>query len=140
MTQFGPVEVLVVAFPGSNFSGGIAPALRNVVENGSVNIIDLAFITKDNDETVTMLELDEIGDASVVALDEALEEVFDLLNDEDLLAIGEGLPPGSSAAAIVIEHKWARELAGAVADSDGQVVLNERIPREVVQAAFDALD
>lgn len=97
-------------------------------------------MTKDNAETVTIIELDEIGDDSVVALDEALEEVFDLLNDEDLLAIGEGLLPGSSAVAIVIEHKWARALAGAVADSDGQVILNERIPRDVVQAALDALD
>ncbi len=139
MTQFGPVEVVVVAFPGSNFSGGIAPALAKVVDNGSINIVDLAFITKDNDENINIVELSET-EGPLALLAETLEEVFDLLNDEDLDAIGQGLPPGSSAAAIVIEHKWARELAGAVMDSDGQVVLNERIPRDVVQAALDALD
>ncbi len=140
MPQFGPVDVQVVAFPGSKFTGAIAPALRKVVEKGTINIVDLAFITKDADGSVTILELSDLSDEAKIELDEAIEGVLDLLNDEDLLAIGESLDPGSSAVAIVIEHAWARDLASAVAGSDGHVVLSERIPREVVQAAVAALD
>lgn len=140
MPQFGPVDVQVVSFPGSKFTGAIAPALRKVVENGTINIVDLAFITKDATGAVTILELSDLSDEAKIELDEAIEGVLDLLNDEDLLAIGESLDPGSSAVAIVIEHAWARDLASAVAGSEGQVVLSERIPREVVQAAVAALD
>ena len=140
MPQFGPIDVQVVAFPGSKFTGAIAPALRKVVEKGTINIVDLAFITKSADGSVTILELSDLSDDTKVELDEAIEDVLDLLNDEDLLIIGESLDPGSSAVAIVIEHAWARDLASAVAGSEGHVVLSERIPREVVQAAVAALD
>lgn len=140
MPQFGPVDVQVIAFPGSNFTGAIAPALRKVVEKGTINIVDLAFITKDEDGSVAIIELSDLSSESKIELDEAIEDVLDLLNDEDLLIIADALEPGSSAVAIVIEHAWARDLASAIAGADGQVVLNERIPREIVQAAVAAID
>lgn len=139
MPQFGPVDVQVVAFPGSNFTGAIAPALRKVVEKGTINIVDLAFITKGDDGTVAILELSDLSTETKLELAEAIEGVLDLLNDDDLALIGDALEPGSSAVAIVIEHAWARDLASAIAGSDGRVVLSERIPREVVQAAVAAV-
>ena len=140
VTQFGPIDVQVVAFPGSNFTGAIAPALRKVVEKGTINIVDPAFITKTADGVVEILELSDLSTDAKIELEAAIEDVLDLLNDEDLLAIGESLEPGSSAVAIVIEHAWARDLASAIAGSDGHVVLSERIPREIVQAAVAALN
>jgi hypothetical protein len=140
VTQFGPVEVLVVAFPGSNFNGAIAPALQNVVERGDITVVDLAFITKAADESVSIVELSDISDDAIGALDAAMEDILGLLSEDDLLSIGEALDPGSSAVAIVIEHRWARELAAAVAGSDGQIVINERIPRDVVAAAVAAAE
>jgi hypothetical protein len=138
--QFGPVDVQVVAFPGSKFDGSIAPALRKVVENGTINIVDLAFVTKSADGSVAIIEISDLSDDQKIELDAALEGVLDLLNDEDLLLIADSLEPGSSAVAIVFEHAWARGLSSAIAGSDGHVVLSERIPREIVQAALDALD
>lgn len=136
--QYGPVEVQVVSFPGSQFNGSIAPALRKVVESGVINVVDLAFIAKTAEGEVGIIELSDAADNDLIALDEAMEEVLGLLNEEDLVAIGDSLAPGSSAVAIVIEHAWARELGVAVASSAGEVVLSERIPRDVVQAAVEA--
>ena len=99
MTQFGPVDVQVIAFPGSKFTGAIAPALRKVVEKGTISIVDLAFITKEADGTVAILELSDLSTDTKIELEAAIEGVLDLLNDEDLLAIGESLEPGSSAVA-----------------------------------------
>lgn len=138
MGQYGPVEVQVVSFPGSQFNGAIAPALRKVVESGAINIIDLAVIAKGENGDVAIVELSDVSNPALAVLDEAMEGVLDLLNDEDLLAIGESLEPGSAAAAIVIEHAWARELSAAVAESAGEVVLSERIPRDIVNAAVAA--
>lgn len=138
MAEFGPVDVQVVAFPGSNFNGAIAPAMQSVIEQGFVNIVDFAFVTKALDGTIAILEVDDIGQGNLGALTDAVEDILNLLNEEDLLEIGELLSPGSSAVAIVIEHAWARGVAQAVEESDGTVVLSERIPREVVQAAVAA--
>lgn len=138
MAEFGPVDVQVVAFPGSNFNGAIAPAMQSVIEQGFVNIVDFAFVTKALDGTIAILEVDDIGQGNLGVLTDAVEDILNLLNEEDLLEIGELLSPGSSAVAIVIEHAWARGVAQAVEESDGTVVLSERIPREVVQAAVAA--
>ncbi|MGB3674063.1 MAG: DUF6325 family protein [Candidatus Nanopelagicales bacterium] len=139
MPQFGPIDVQVVAFPGSKFTGAIAPALRKVVEKGTINIVDLAFITKGEDGSIAIIELSDLSSEAKIELDEAIEDVLDLLNDDDLMLIADSLEPGSSAVAIVIEHAWARDLSSAIAGSDGHVVLSERIPREIVEAAVAAI-
>lgn len=138
MTEFGPVDVQVVAFPGSNFNGAIAPALGQVMANGLINIVDFAFVTKTLDGDVAILEVDDLGIDEVGLLSDAVEDILRLLNEDDLLTIGEMLEPGSSAVAIVIEHAWARGVAQAVEESDGQVIMVERIPREIVQIAVEA--
>lgn len=138
MTEFGPVDVQVVAFEGSNFNGSIAPALADVLAAGFINIVDFAFVTKTLDGDVAVLEVDDLGLDEVGVLSDAVEDILNLLNEEDLLLIGEMLTPGSSAVAIVIEHAWARGVASAVADAGGSVIMAERIPREIVQAAVEA--
>lgn len=133
VTQVGPVEVLVVSFPGSKFNGSVAPALRDVVARGDIAVVDLAFMTKDPDGTVAIVEMSDVDESSF--LDEAFQDVLDLLNEDDLLALAESLDPGSSAVAMVFEHTWARQLAAAVRGSEGEVIFSERIPRDVVEAA-----
>jgi uncharacterized membrane protein len=134
----GPVDVAVIRFDGDEFSGDVAPALSELEQSGTVHIIDLAFVRKEMDESVACIEL---GDEHVAREFERLADThFDLLNDEDLEEIAAGLEPGSSAMVVVWENSWAARLAKAVRSSHGQVIAQERIPRETVLRAIDALD
>jgi hypothetical protein len=135
----GPVEYLAVAFPGSRFTGQIVPALQEVVANGTVHIIDLAFVTKGEDGTVVALELDDLDAEALDAFDALDGEVGGLLNDEDLVMLAEALDPGSSAAIIVWENSWAARLVGALRAADAEVIAHERIPVSVVEEVVGAL-
>lgn len=139
--SYGPVEVMVVRFPGSKFNGEIAPALKDVVDNGILRIIDLVFVSKDDAGDIVELELSDLTGEEAAALDPITGgEMSPLLNDEDLALIEEELQPGNSAAVLVVEHLWAARLATAFRDSDGEVILNERIPGPVVEAVLAALE
>jgi hypothetical protein len=134
----GPVEYMIVAFPGNKFSGEIVPALGELVDNGTIRIIDLAFVIKDADGNVATLEVSD--------LDSDVGEAFGklagqgpggLLNEEDLEAAAEELDPNSSAALLVWEDLWATRLKEALVNADGVLLDLERIPHEVVAAAIE---
>ncbi len=133
----GPVEYLVVAFPGNQFNGEIAPALRDLIDSGTIRVLDLAFVLKDADGSVVGAELEDAGSEVMQAFDSLAIERGGLLNDDDLKDIGEALDPNSSAAILVWEDLWAQRFADAIADSGGVLVDIQRIPRDVVQAAID---
>jgi len=136
--SIGPVDVAVIVFDGSQFNGDVAPALAELNENGTVRIVDLAFVRKELDGAITVIE---VGDTELGGAFEAFGRTqFDLLSDEDLAEISEGFEPGTSALIIVWENTWAARFAAAVRDSKGEVVLLERIPRESVMRAVAALD
>src|SRR5271169_1532634 len=134
----GPVDVAVIRFEGNDFSGDVAPALSELDHSGAVHIIDLAFVRKEADESVSCLE---VGDDLVDGAFEGIaDSQFDLLSDDDLDKIADGLEPGSSAMVVVWENSWAARLAAALRSSHGKVVAQERIPRDAVLRAIDALD
>jgi hypothetical protein len=133
----GPVEYLVVAFPGNQFNGEVAPALRDLIDSGTIRVLDLAFVLKDADGNVVGAELEDAGSEVMQAFDALAIERGGLLNDDDLQDIGDALDPNSSAAILVWEDLWAKRFADAVADSGGVLVDIQRIPRDVVQAAVD---
>ncbi len=135
----GPVEVMLVSFPGSQFTGEIAPALAALVDRGEINIIDLAFVMRGEDDSLAFFSIDELDGEIVAGVVENIGDTIDLLNDDDLTSLAQSLELGSSAAVIVFEHAWARELAAAVGNSKGQVIFSERIPRDVVEAAVAAI-
>ena len=135
MDEIGPVDYAVIAFPGNQFKGEIAPALADLVEAGTVRIIDVAFVGKDETGEIFTLELTQL-DPDVQAGLETLDiDVQGLLNEEELLAIGEELEPDSSAALLVWENVWARKVAQTMRDAGGVLVAFERVPHNVVQAA-----
>ncbi|MEV6265471.1 DUF6325 family protein [Streptomyces sp. NPDC051784] len=134
----GPVDVSVVAFDGNHFNGDIVPALRELQQNDTVRILDLAFVSKAEDGGVTVVELTDPAVAE--SLEQVTEEQFDLLSDNDLRTVSESLTPRSSALVVAWENTWARRLAAAVRDSEGEVVMLERIPRDTVIEAVTALD
>jgi hypothetical protein len=133
----GPVSYTVVAFPGNQFNGDIAPEVARLVESGIVRILDLVFVGKDDAGDTMSLEFDQHDE--LVAFGELDGEVGGLINMEDLDHVAAGLPPGNSALIIVWEDVWARPLAEAVIASGGVVVDSARIPAGLVEAAMAEL-
>jgi hypothetical protein len=126
-----------VAFPGNKFKGEIIPALGELVESGTIRIIDLALVIKEADGTVTALELGDLDSDVFNAFDALTPEVQGLLNEDDLQAAGEELEPNSTAALLVWEDVWATKLADAIRNADGVLLDLERVPHEVVKAAVE---
>jgi uncharacterized membrane protein len=133
----GPVEYLIVAFPGNEFSGEIAPALAELVESGTIRIIDLTFVVKDGDGSVAAMELSDLKPEIAEAFSSFGAAPGNLFNEEDLLAAGEELAPNSSAALLVWEDLWATKLAETLRNAKGEILDHDRIPHEVIQAALD---
>jgi uncharacterized membrane protein len=133
----GPVEYILIGFPGNKFSGEIAPALARLIENDTVRIIDLVFISKDEDGNMAIFEFDQLEELAPFAnLD---GEAGGLVGDPDIEYAAEALEPNSSAVLILWEDVWATELAEAVRNANGVVIEGARIPHEVVEEAFNEL-
>lgn len=136
----GPIEVLVVAFPGNEFNGQIIPELERLVENDTIALIDGLFIRKDADGTVTFVEFEEAGGSpEATRLVELMNQLDSLISDEDIDEIAAGLDDDSSAAMLVFENTWAKPFADAIIESNGQMVTNFRVPRVVVDDVLEAL-
>jgi Family of unknown function (DUF6325) len=138
MTELAPVDYMIVAFPGNEFKGEIAPALADLVENGTIRIIDLAFVAKDEEGKIGAFELTDIDPEVRKGFENMGVEVNGLFNEDDLTAAAEELEPNSSAALLVWENLWARDVAQALRNAGGELLDFERLPHEVVQAARDA--
>ena len=135
--NLGPVEYAVIAFPGNRFNGDVVPALSELVDSGTVHIIDLVFVHKDADGILTIGELEQL-DAELGAVFAELEGDIDgLLSEEDLSDISALLSDNSSAAVIVWENLWAERFATAVRASGGHLVDSGRIPHAVAPAAME---
>jgi hypothetical protein len=135
MEEIGPVDYAIVAFPGNRFKGEIAPAIADLVEAGTIRIIDIAFVGKDADGTAIAMELTELDPEVQRGLENVGIEVGGLFNEDDLIDAAEGLEPNSSAALLVWENVWARKVAQAMRDAGGELLAFERLPHDVVQAA-----
>ena len=136
-SELAPVDYAVIAFPGSRFNGRIAPALGDLVEAGTIRIIDVAFVQKDENGVIAGFELEEFDDEVRAGFERAGVTGERLFNDEDLIAAAEELDPGSSAALIVWENLWAAKIAAAVRDAHGELFDFGRIPHDIAQAARD---
>jgi hypothetical protein len=139
LEEMGPVDYVVVEWPGKQPTGEAAPILLDLVDRGLIRVLDLAFITKDEDGNVAGLEIAELGD------DVEELKVFEgassgLLGDDDTAAAAEALEPGTSAALLVYENRWAAPFASAVRRSGGQLVAGGRIPVQSILAALDAAE
>jgi hypothetical protein len=120
------------SFPGNQFTGEIVPALTALVESGTIRVIDILFVNKDADGRAEIVELKDLG-MDVASFDSALSDVTDLLTEEDVEQFGAMLEPNSSAAAMLFENTWATRFADAVRAARGELLLNERIPRVVIE-------
>jgi uncharacterized membrane protein len=133
----GPVDVYIIGFPGNKFTGRIAPAILELVENGTIRVIDLLFVMKDADGVVTTLEAADVDQegAAFLAIDVAQPGA---LGPEDADEVSDDLPPDSSALLVAFENVWAAKLADALQAADAVVIDSIRIPVDVVEAALEA--
>ena len=133
----GPVEYLILGFPGNNFTGQIVPELAKLIDSGLVRIIDLTFITKDAAGHVDVVEYDAVEELAAFAGLDA--EVGGILTDEDVAYAAQALEPNSSAALLIWEDTWATPFAVAVRNANGVILEGARIPREIIEEAVGAL-
>jgi hypothetical protein len=135
MEEIGPVDYAIIAFPGNEFRGEIGPAIADLVEAGTIRVIDIAFVGKNADGDVVAMELTELDPEVQAGLDKIGVEVSGLFNEDDLFAAAEELEPNSSAALLVWENVWARKVSQALRDAGGVLLDFDRLPHDVVQAA-----
>jgi len=133
--EIGPVEYMIVSFPGNQFTGEIAPALAKLVESNTIRIIDLAFVGKSADGEVAAFELSDLDEEVRRGLDALGLEGSGFLGEEDLMDAAAELEPNSSAAMLLWEDVWATELAGALRGAGGELVALGRIPHDAVMEA-----
>jgi len=136
--ELGPVDWIVVEFPGSKFNGQIAPALRELVERDLVRVLDLLVLKKDDDGSLEAFELSDLDQGEVGELRSYESELAMLLSEEDVTSLAVAIEPGSSAAVLVWENTWAAPFASAVRRSGGQLVASGRIPIQALLAAVEA--
>jgi hypothetical protein len=136
--ELGPVDWIVVEFPGSKFNGEIAPALHDLVERGLVRVLDLLVLKKDSDESLEAFELSDLDDEEVGTIRAYETQLAMLLSEEDVTAVAAAIEPNSSAAVLVWENRWAAPFASAVRHSGGQLVASGRIPIQALLAAVEA--
>jgi hypothetical protein len=139
LNEMGPIDYLIVEWPGRQPTGEAMPHLVDLVDRGLIRILDLAFIAKGEDGSVAALEISDLGDEvdAFAAFDGASSG---LLSDEDIEEAGGALEPGASAALLVFENRWAAPFAAAVRRSGGQLVASGRIPVQDILAALDAAE
>ena len=136
--DIGPVEYLVVEFPGNEFKGEIAPEIAALAQSGVIRILDLVFISKDESGDVVWLEADAMEGEVALGFLDSFDQLQGLLNEDDIATVAAELAPNSSAGLILWENTWAARLAGAIENANGRVVAHERIPREYVLEAVQA--
>jgi hypothetical protein len=140
LAEMGPIDYLVVEFPGSRMTGEGLPLLVDLVDRGIIKILDLTFVRREADGSVVAVELadlDSDGDLDLTVFEGAASG---LLGQDDLDAASAVLEPGSSAGILVYENVWAAPFAAALRRGGGQLVASGRIPVQAVLASLDAVE
>ncbi len=139
LDEMGPIDYVVIEWPGGRPTGEAAPLLVDLVDRGLIRVMDLAFITKTEDGVVEPLDVSALA-AEVDGLSELIGASSGLLSPEDVDTAATALDPGAAAGILVYENAWAGPFAAAIRRAGGQLVANGRIPVQSILAALDALE
>ena len=140
LDETGPIDYLVVEFPGNRMTGEAFPLLVDLVDRGLVRILDLVFVRKDTDGSVVGLELKDFDNDGELDMSVFAGASSGLIGDGDIQEAGDVLQPGCSAGILVYENRWAAPFAAAVRRSGGQLVASGRLPIQAVLAALDTIE
>src|SRR3954465_1951636 len=138
LDELGPVDYIVVEFPAgaSNFTGEMAEELLALVDSGTIRVIDILILTKNDDGSIDATELSEIENLGPLQKVEA--ELAELLTADDVLHLAAAMEPGSTAGVLIWENLWAAPFASAARRSGGQLIANGRIPIQAIIASIEA--
>lgn len=137
--EVGPIDYLLIEWKGRQPNGEVAPVVVDLVDRGLIRVLDVVFVTKDEEGNVAALELADLGgEVAELAVFEGASS--GLLGDDDVAQAGDVLEPGTSAALLVFENSWAAPFVAAVRRSGGELVASGRIPAEDILAALDAAE
>lgn len=132
----GPVDIVILGFPGNKFTGRIAPALMELVESGTVRVLDLLFVSKDADGVTTTIDIADLDPEAGPAYMQVSITEAGALGPEDAEEVADDLPPNSSALLIAFENSWAAKFVTACREADAVVIDQIRIPADVAEAAL----
>ena len=139
--ELGPVDIVVIAYPaGSPMTGEAVPILLDLVDRGIIRVLDVMFVLKEQDGMysgfeATGLDGKDVGDFTVFE-----GASSGLLGDEDVATAADGIEPGSAAAIIIYENRWAAPFAAAVRRNGGRLVDFQRVPVQELIASLDAAE
>jgi Family of unknown function (DUF6325) len=138
LDELGPVDFVVVEFPAgkSNFTGEMADELLALVDAGTIRLIDVLILVKNNDGTVEAMELSELEELGELQAIEA--QLAELLAEDDVIHLAAAMEPGSTAGVLIYENLWAAPFAAAARRSGGQLIANGRIPIQAIIASIEA--
>jgi hypothetical protein len=138
LDELGPVDFLVVEFPAghTNFTGEMAEALVQLVDAGTIRVIDAMILAKDENGDIDAIELSDVGELGPLVEIEA--ELAELLAADDVERLANAMEPGSVAGVLVYENVWAAHFASAARRAGGQLIANGRIPIQAIIASLEA--
>ena len=138
LEEMGPIDYIVLEWPGKQPSGEVAPLLVDLVDRGIIRILDIAFMVKAEDGSVAAIDVSAINGGG--GWDELDGASTGLLGDEDVQEAAAALEPGTSAAVLVWENRWAAPVAVALRKSGGQLVASGRLPVQAIIASLDVAE
>ena len=138
LDEFGPVDYLIVEFPAGhqNFTGEIAQELTKLVEAGTIRVLDILVLAKDDDGSVEAFELDDLDQVDELRAAEA--QIAEILAADDVEHLAAAMEPGTVAGVVVWENRWAAPFASAARRAGGQLVASGRIPIQSIVASLEA--
>ncbi len=138
LDSLGPIDYLVVEFPAgaSNFTGEMAEELLRLVDAGTIRVVDILILVKDENGVVDAMELSDLDDLGELQVLEA--ELAELLAEDDVEMLAAAMEPGSTAGVLIWENLWAAPFGAAARRSGGQLIANGRIPIQAIIASIEA--
>jgi uncharacterized membrane protein len=134
----GPVDWIVVEFPGARFDGTIVPILVDLERRGIIRVLDLVVVKKDEDGALELFEASDLDESEIGSLRDEERRLAMLLSEDDVLNVANAVQPGSAAALLVWENTWAAPFGTAVRKAGGQLIASGRIPVQALVAAIEA--
>jgi hypothetical protein len=138
--ELGPIDYLIVEFPGSRMTGEGFPILLDLVDRGLIRILDLVFVRKDNDGSTAIIEISDIDHDGQLDMAVFQGASSGLLNADDVADAGSVLEPGSSAGILIYENRWAAPFAAALRRGGAQLIAKGSIPIDALVASLDAAE